>query len=158
LERVPGQRHRRCARGRVYANPAVRRALAPQSTHLTRKVGWEAVTHCGGGPVMAIITPTRIKHGWQVVQGDLTLDAENPHFDRGAIRAALTVRNCTAIYYRDTANLTSVRSRARIVQALAKQDVHLSEEALIALDEACRQRPAPSPAKTMRRDGEGDFS
>jgi hypothetical protein len=107
---------------------------------------------------MAIITPTRIKHGWQVVQGDLTLDAENPHFDRGAIRAALTVRNCTAIYYRDTANLTSARSRARIVQALAKQDVHLSEEALIALDEACRQRPAPSPAKTMRRDGEGDFS
>jgi hypothetical protein len=85
---------------------------------------------------MAIITPTRIKHGWQVTQGDLTLDAEHPHFDRGAIRTALTVRNCTAIYYRDTANLTSARSRARIVQTLAKTDVHLTEEALIALSEA----------------------
>jgi hypothetical protein len=68
---------------------------------------------------MAIITPTRIKYGWQVTQGDLTLDAENPRFDRGVIRSILTIRNCTVLYYRDTVNLTSARVRARIIQSLA---------------------------------------
>src|SRR4029434_5850787 len=140
LERVPGQRHRRCARGRVYANPAVRRALAPQSTHLTRKVGGEAVTHCGGGAVMAIITPTRIKYGWQVTQGELTLDAENPRFDQGAIRTILTVRNCTVLYYRDTVNLTSARVRARIITLLAEKKVIVLDGGLIGVKECAGDR------------------
>ena len=96
---------------------------------------------------MAIITPTRIKYGWQVTQGDLTLDAENSRFDRGAIRVILTVRNCTVLYYRDTVNLTSERVRARVIRTLAKKEVTLTEDLLIALDEACRQRSTPTPAK-----------
>lgn len=107
---------------------------------------------------MAIITPTRITYGWQVTQSDLTLDAENPRFDRGAIRSVLTVRNCTAIYYRDTANLTSAHSRARIIQNLAQKGVMLTEELLIALDEACRQRSTPPPAQNMVGGGDSDFS
>jgi hypothetical protein len=47
---------------------------------------------------MADITVDRIKYGWRVVVGDLTVDAESPHFDRGAIWATLTVRNHKDIY------------------------------------------------------------
>src|SRR5690349_6762549 len=102
---------------------------------------------------MAIITPTRIQYGWQVTQGALTLDAENPHFDRGMIRATLTVRNCTAIYHRDTVNLTSARARVRVIRILAEKEVTLTEDLLIALDEACRQRSTPTPAQNMIRGG-----
>ena len=107
---------------------------------------------------MAIITPTRIKYGWQVTQGELTLDAENPRFDRGAIRTILTVRNCTVLYYRDTVNLTSARVRARVIKLLAEKNVSLTEEPLIALDEACRQRSTPPPAHHMLDGGDSDFA
>ena len=80
---------------------------------------------------MAIITPTCIQYGWQVTQGELTLDAENPRFDRGVIHTILTVRNCTVLYYRDTVNLTSERVRARVIQTLAKQEVPLTEDLLM---------------------------
>ena len=83
----------------------------------------------------------RITSGWRVELGELRLDAESPHFDRGAIRATLTVRNGTAIYFRDTANLTSARARVRIIQQLAEKGVTLEDRAIIALDEACRMRP-----------------
>jgi hypothetical protein len=107
---------------------------------------------------MAIITPTRIQYGWQVTQGDLTLDAENSRFDRGAIRAILTVRNCTVLYYRDTINLTSARARMHVIQVLREKEVTLSEDLLIALDEACRQRSTPTPARNMSSGGDADFS
>jgi hypothetical protein len=70
---------------------------------------------------VAIVIPTRIPYGWQVIQGELTLDAENPRFDQGAIRTVLTVRNCTVLYYRDIVNLTSARVRARVVKLLAEK-------------------------------------
>ena len=107
---------------------------------------------------MAVIIPTRIKDGWQVTQDDLTLDAENPRFDRGAIRTILTVRNCTVLYYRDTVNLTSARVRARVIKLLTEKNVSLTEEPLIALDEACRQRSTPPPAQNMLGGGDSDFS
>jgi hypothetical protein len=103
---------------------------------------------------MAIITPTRIPYGWQVTQDELTLDAENPRFDRGAIRAILTVRNCTVLYYRDTVNLTSARARTRV----AEKEVSLTEAPLIALDEACRQRSTPPPVPNVSGGGDSDFS
>ena len=60
---------------------------------------------------MEALAVTRIPRGWQVILDGLTIAAESPHYDRGAIRVALTVRNGTAIYYRDAANLTSARVR-----------------------------------------------
>jgi hypothetical protein len=48
---------------------------------------------------MAEIEVTRIKYGWEVAVGEITLAAESPHFDRGAIRATLTVRNHTVIWH-----------------------------------------------------------
>src|SRR5262245_43141264 len=107
---------------------------------------------------MATIDVTRIKYGWQVTSGELTLDAENPRVDRGAIRSILTVRNCTAIYYRDTVNLTSARVRARVIALLAEKQVSVLDEWLIALDEACRQRPSSPPAHKMSGGGDSDFS
>ena len=84
---------------------------------------------------------SRISYGWRVELGELKLDAESPHIDRGAIRATLTVRNGTAIYFRDTANLTSLRARTRIMQQLSDRGVTIEDRAIIALDEACRTRP-----------------
>lgn len=39
------------------------------------------------------IQVSRISAGCRVELGELKLDAESPHSDRGAIRATLTVRN-----------------------------------------------------------------
>lgn len=47
----------------------------------------------------------------------------------------------TAIYFRDTANLTSLRASARIIQQLADRGIAIEGRAIIALDEACRTRP-----------------
>jgi hypothetical protein len=89
------------------------------------------------------IEVVRINSGWRVDIGELRLDAESPHVDRGAIRATLTARNGTAIYFRDTANLTSARTRKQILQHLAEKGVMIDERAIIALDEACRTRARP---------------
>ncbi len=100
----------------------------------------------------------RSRYGWRVTLGDLTLDAESPHYDRGIIRATLTVRNHTAIYFRDNANLTSQRARTRVIQQLAAKDLTLDERAIIALDEACRTRPRPNEQKKLLCDGGPDTS
>jgi hypothetical protein len=91
----------------------------------------------------------RINSGWRVGFGELRLDAQSPHFDRGAIRATLTVRNGTAIYFRDTVNLTSARARTRILQQLTEKGVTIEDRALIALDEACRTRPRSGEEKVV---------
>ena len=95
----------------------------------------------------------RIRSGWRVDWGEVRLDAESPHFDRGAIRATLTVRNGAAIYFRDTANLTSARARARIIQQLAEKGVTIEDRAIIALDEAYRTRPRPPEEQVVRHEG-----
>jgi hypothetical protein len=92
---------------------------------------------------MVTIDLNRIPFGWSTTVGNLTIEATNAHFDRGAIRARLTVRNCAVIHYLDTANLTSERSRRKIVQNLEAKGVKLDDRIIIALDEACRTRPAP---------------
>ncbi|MGH8064808.1 MAG: hypothetical protein ACRERE_06115 [Candidatus Entotheonellia bacterium] len=105
---------------------------------------------------MATIDINRIPYGWATTAGDLTIEATNPHFDRGAIRARFTVRNCTVIHFLDTANLTSERSRARIIGKLAEKGVTLDERLIIAMDEACRTRPRPEEIVVC--DGGGDFA
>jgi hypothetical protein len=89
-----------------------------------------------------MVDVTRIPHGWRVTVEPLTLDAEHPHQDRGAIRATLTVREGTVIHHRDTVNLTSGRARSRLVQHLADKGLSVEERILIALDEACRRGTA----------------
>jgi hypothetical protein len=110
---------------------------------------------------MAEISLVRIPYGWRAVLGEVTLDAESPHFDRGAIRATLTIRDGhNKIYVRDTVNLTSSRIRQKILQKLAEKSLALEESVLIALDEACRTaRPRSGDRQeNVRRDGGGDFS
>jgi len=102
------------------------------------------------------IEVTRINFGWRVDLGDVRLEAESPYFDRGAIRATLTVRNGTAIYFRDTANLTSERARSRILQKLTAKGLTLDDRAIIALDKACRTRPRST--ENVVCDGSPDVS
>ena len=110
---------------------------------------------------MAEISPQRIKHGWRITHEELTLDAESPRVDQGVVRTTLTVSNHCVIHYRDTANLTSARARARILKTLTAKGVAIPENVLIALDEACRSKPAPQAEQTQQPVGHGgdaDFS
>lgn len=107
---------------------------------------------------MATLDVVRIKDGWRIVQGALTFDAAHPRLDRGVVRTTFTACNCEALYYRDTVNLTSARARARLIQALAPKGVTLTEEVLMALEEACRQRSTPAPAQNMSCAGDSDIS
>ncbi len=99
----------------------------------------------------ATFTPVRVPHGWHLeVQVSskkrVVLEAVSPHFDRGAVRAALTIRAGKTLLLRDTVNLTSARARARVVAALAEKKINLDERPLVALDEACRSgRPTAQP-------------
>jgi hypothetical protein len=103
-----------------------------------------------------MVDVTRIPHGWRVTVEPLTLDAEHPHQDRGAVRATLTVWEGTVIHHRDTVNLTSGRARSRTVKQLADKGLTVEERILVALDQACR-RPAATSARNAR-DGGADVS
>src|SRR6266516_1232878 len=105
---------------------------------------------------MAHYNPARTGTGWRLEIGEVVIDAESPYRDRGAIRATLTVRRKGIIKHRDSVNLTSVKSRARLIRALARKRVKVRERALIALDEACRTgRDRP---EQDQRDGSPDIS
>jgi hypothetical protein len=96
---------------------------------------------------MAAFEVVRTRMGWQITLGSLVLDVASPRIDRGAIRAALTITDSGVIVHRDTVNLTSARSRAALISALAKRDISLDEKVLIALDQACRSGSGPAKAK-----------
>lgn len=100
---------------------------------------------------MSEYVPRRIRHGWQVQNGVVTLDVLNPHLDRGQVRGVLTVRQEAEILYRNTTNLTNERARTKVVQALADKDVTISDGILVALDDACRQPPEPAHKDTYGR-------
>src|SRR5262249_35692865 len=94
---------------------------------------------------MASIDVQRINDGWRVAGGQVTLDATHPRCDQGVVHAILTVGNHTAIQHRDTVNLTSERARTQLLKKLAEKGVVLTEEPLVALDQACRMPPPPPP-------------
>lgn len=96
---------------------------------------------------MAEYTLSRIPYGWMIQSGIVSLEAVSPHIDRGQIRAVLTVRQDDLILYRNTTNLTSERSRSKVVTSLSDKGVTLSDSVLVALDDACRQPPEPEPEK-----------
>jgi hypothetical protein len=92
---------------------------------------------------MASYELRRIPYSWRLTVGDLCLDAVNPHLDQGAIRATLTVRQGEAILFRDTTDLTSQRTRAKVLAQLVEKGFVIEDKHLIALDEACStQRPS----------------
>jgi hypothetical protein len=71
----------------------------------------------------------------------LVFDADSPYLDRSRVRVALTIRQGGVIQYRNTVNLTSERSRVKLLAALAEKALSVDEAVLIALDEACRKPP-----------------
>ena len=106
---------------------------------------------------MADFTVSRAGKGYQIEVDGLVLTVESPHYDRGSIRAALTIRDDDGILYRDTVNLTSERARAKVLRKLTEQhDIDLDERAVVALDEACRTGRTDDEKNV--RDGGTDFS
>lgn len=99
------------------------------------------------------VIPTR--HGCRLDAGDLAIEAESPYLDRGVIRATLTVRQDGAIHHRDTVNLTSERSRAKLLAKLAEKAIDLDERAIVALDEACRARPSFNGDEAQKKTCDG---
>ncbi|MFL5760323.1 MAG: hypothetical protein ACJ8F2_01245 [Xanthobacteraceae bacterium] len=98
----------------------------------------------------------RIPHGWTVKNGVADFDIHSPHLDRGQIRGVLTIRqgvdDGVVILYRNTVNLTSERSRQKVVRTLADKHVTVDENLLIALEDACH-RPPPSAQENVYRGG-----
>jgi hypothetical protein len=90
----------------------------------------------------------RTRFGASLQLGEIRLDAESPHVDRGVVRATLSAWN-GALLYRDAVNLTSERARQRTRNKLAEASVAVEDGALVALDQACRMAPpAEEPATT----------
>jgi hypothetical protein len=88
---------------------------------------------------------TRTRDTATLELGDTRLEAESPRVDRGTVRATLSVWNGSLIF-RSSANLTSLRSRRRLISELAEKGVELDDDALMALEEGCRRRP---PGRVM---------
>src|SRR5690349_16574181 len=93
------------------------------------------------------IEALRIPGGWRVEALPLTLDAEAVRLDRGIVRATLSVYRAGEIVFRDSANLTTSRGRAKVLAALAKKGVEADEDLLLGLDEASRQPAGPDAPK-----------
>ena len=64
---------------------------------------------------------TGIPDGWQIEIGDLTLLAQSPHLDRSSIRAAIKAQKNGTILWTQIINLTSAKSRAGFMEALAER-------------------------------------
>ncbi len=83
--------------------------------------------------------------GWKVACGALTLEATGSIRDRGTIRCTLSVWNGGRVVHRDNVNLTGDRARARFIAKVQAKGVSIAEDHLLALDEAIRTSPRPTP-------------
>ena len=100
---------------------------------------------------MTAYTIGRTRYAASLELGDLRLEAASPHIDHGVVRATLSAWN-GALLFRDAVNLTSARSRHGTSQTtLPKKASSLEDDALVALEEACRRRPPEG--RTRRRRG-----
>jgi hypothetical protein len=98
----------------------------------------------GDSHTQAAPVPLPNGKGWQLQHGRLTIQVERPHFDRSAIRAALTVREGDTQHYYSIVNLTSETSRRKTLQVLSKKNLIVDENALLALEAICRTPTVPS--------------
>jgi hypothetical protein len=98
---------------------------------------------------------------WTVALGDLELEASGAIRDRGSIRCILSVKRSGRLLFRDKVNLTGDRSRRRVIQRVSElaPGASVSEDALLALDEAIRMTPRPERnGRETIYDGSPDFS
>src|SRR5689334_8149344 len=100
-------------------------------------------------------TAARTRFGATLQLDDIRLDADSPHIDRSVVRCTLSAWNGTLLY-RDRANLTSGQARQKTLAGLAAKGVEIAEDALVALDQACRTPPPNDPEPT-RGDGGTHF-
>jgi hypothetical protein len=76
--------------------------------------------------------------------------------DRRGIHTTLTVRRGDALAFRDRVNLTAATARRRVLAALARKDISLTDKALVALEEACRTSPPSRPSRPPGANGESE--
>src|SRR5439155_8937667 len=108
------------ARDRGAEGRAECRAL--RAGHRSRNVGGAVTSHRGGG-LMPSFDLNRTGSGWRLDAGGYLVEADSPRLDGGVVRVALTVRRDGVVLYRDTANLTSGRTRARVLGTLAERAI-----------------------------------
>jgi hypothetical protein len=97
-------------------------------------------------------TVERQKGGWRLPLAHngrtLVVGVTELEQDRRGIRGTLTVLLGDVLKQRDRVNLTSATSRKRLVTALAQKGITLPDQALVALEEACRTPLPPTPSRT----------
>jgi hypothetical protein len=133
------------------------RLNSPSPWTLSRNVGGEAQQKANREDCVMDVDTVKIPRGWRLTLGDsISIDAVDAYLDRTAIKAALSIRNCEAIYLKDTVNLTSARARQRIIEKLVQKGLTDIEDGhLMALEEACRQRPNHDTASEKKNNVAG---
>jgi hypothetical protein len=96
--------------------------------------------------------PTRTRRGWRLELADnaqepLVLEVVGSRVRDGTVRTAIMVQRGKTPVCHDLVTLTSVQGRARFLGALTAEGISIPEQALVALDIACRES-----AETERRD------
>src|SRR6266404_379170 len=74
--------------------------------------------------------------GWELHIGSVTLRVERPHFDRSAVKAALTVSEGTTDRFHSVVNLTSETARKKVVETLRKLSINIDDSTLLKLEAA----------------------
>jgi len=97
-------------------------------------------------------TVERQKGGWRLPIAHnghtLVVGVTELEQDRRGIRGTVTVFLGEVLLQRDRVNLTSATSRKRLVTGLAQKRIPLPDQALVALEEACRTPMPPTPSRT----------
>ena len=86
---------------------------------------------------------------YQLPLTDVTLEADSARLQRGDVRCSLAIWQGTAVLWRDTANLGTVNGRAKVRDAVAGR-ADVTDEALLALEEAIRDRLKSAPPSNGR--------
>lgn len=102
---------------------------------------------------MATFTLEPFRNGFRLaLDGDLTVEADQPRTDGVGVAAAVAVRRNGLLLVRDTVNLTSSKARAAFLARLGNSA--LGESHLLALEEALREaRNGHEEGKPAERDG-----
>lgn len=92
----------------------------------------------------------RTQHAAEIVLGEIRFEANTPRIEKGEVKAVLSVWN-GALLHQGSINLSSVRTRGRLIATLAEKGVTVDDGALVALEQGCRRHPpkhekaAPEP-------------
>lgn len=95
---------------------------------------------------MATFDINQIDGGVEAVAGDLTISVTDLYADRGAVRGTLRVHEGDVLRLSDRVNLTAAAGCKKAIAAATGRGADLSDDLLLALDDAGRQRLQRTPS------------